>query len=478
VAQDPVPGWTRSKEHAPRVLGVAELNRIARFSLEDRFPDVWVEGELADVSRPASGHVYFTLCDVENAAQVKGVMYRGDAQRSRAKLENGVRVRMRCALTLFEPRGVFQIAARVALPAGEGDRAAEIARVRQRLAADGLLDPSRKRALPRFPRVVGVVTSRDGAAIHDVVTVARGRLGVRMILAHCQVQGPDAPLSIVRALNGIQRVPDLDLVIVARGGGASEDLGAFDDERVARAVAACRVPTVSGVGHEVDVTLVDLVADVRAATPSNAAEIAVPDGEAVRGELEALERALARALDQRIQRHRLVLERVMRRMPDPRRGVAAPRQELASLHAALERSTSRRLGEAHKLLDRLRARLAVHEPRSRLARDRERLGVMSGALARAMRTRIAELRRAIEDEGEEVAARGRELGRERRGSLEALAGKLGALSPLGILARGYAIALHDGRAVVKASEVRAGDRIDVRVHEGTIEAVVRSGDEG
>ncbi|MDQ3037252.1 MAG: exodeoxyribonuclease VII large subunit, partial [Myxococcota bacterium] len=299
------------------MLRVAELNRVARFALEERFPDVWVEGELADVSRPASGHVYFTLCDADAPAQVRGVMYRNDASRARARLENGARVRLRCSVTIYEARGSFQVTARVALPAGEGDRAAEIARIKAKLAADGLLDPARKRKLPRMPRVVGVVTSRDGAAIHDIVRVASARMGVRIVLVHCQVQGSEAPLSIVRAMRGVQRVPGLDVVIVARGGGASEDLSAFDDERVARAVAECRVPTVSGVGHEVDVTIVDLVADVRAATPSNAAEIVVPDAAQVRAELQGIERALARALDQRVQGERLRIERLMRRIADP-----------------------------------------------------------------------------------------------------------------------------------------------------------------
>ncbi|WP_075097773.1 exodeoxyribonuclease VII large subunit [Sandaracinus amylolyticus] len=474
MAQDPIPGWTRSAEHAPRVLRVAELNRVARFVMEDQFRDVWVEGELADVSRPASGHVYFTLCDAEMPAQVRGVMYRNDASRARARLENGARVRLRCGLTIYEARGTFQLVARVALPAGEGDRAAEVARLKQKLASEGLFDPTRKRKLPRVPRVVGIVTSRDGAAIHDVVRVASARMGVRLVLAHCQVQGPDAPLSIVRAIRGIQHVPDLDVVIVARGGGASEDLSAYDDERVARAVASCRVPTVSGVGHEVDVTIVDLVADVRAATPSNAAEIVVPDAVQLRAELEGLERALARALDQRVQRERLRIERLLRRIHDPRRRIAAPRQSLAALHASLERSIARRLGDAHRALDRLRARLAVHEPRARLSRDRDRLVALEARLVRAMRARLDDARRTIVDHDRRVRALGPAMVRTPRERLARLVGTLDALSPLGILARGYAIALHQpsGAALVRARDAAPGDRVSIRVHEGTIETVV------
>ena len=465
-----VPGWPRSPEHAPRVLGVAELNRLARLSLEDGFPDLWVEGELADVARPPSGHVYFTLQEGQPPAQVRGVMYRNDAQRARARLENGARVRLRGSLTIYEPRGSFQLLARVALPAGQGDRKAELERLRKKLAAEGLFGADRKRPLPRVPRVVGVVTSRAGAAIHDVVRVVHGRLGVRIVLAHCLVQGPEAPASIVRALRAIQEVPGLDVVIVTRGGGASEDLSAYDDERVARAAAACRVPLVSGVGHEVDVTLVDLVADARAATPSNAAEMAVPDGSALRAELEALDRGLARALDQRVQRERLRLERAERRLLDPRRTVGRRRQALAALQGALEQRAARTRAEARRTLERLRARLAAEEPRARLGRDRARLerlaqSVRSSAGIGARRSRLGELEAAL------VRA-GASLGRGPRSELELLAGRLEALSPLGILARGYAVVLHRGRALGRASDAAPGDPLVLRLHEGTLAAVV------
>jgi exodeoxyribonuclease VII large subunit len=481
MVDDGMAGRPAPAEQAPRVLRVAELNRIARLALEDRFPDVWVEGELTDVSRPASGHVYFTLCDADGAAQVRGVMYRSDVRRARAKFETGMRVRLRCTLTLYEARGTFQVLARVALPAGEGDRAAEVARIRQKLAAEGLLDPARKRPLPRIPRVVGVVTSRDGAAIHDVVRVASARFAVQIVLAHCQVQGPDAPRSIVAALRAIQTLPDLDVVIITRGGGASEDLAAYDDERVARAVAECRVPTISGVGHEVDVTLVDLVADVRAATPSNAAEIAVPDRALLRAEIEGYERALARALDQRIQRARLALERLLRRSPDPRRQLAPARAALAALQAALERTVARRIADAHRARDRLQARLAAHEPRARLAHDRDRLETARERLARALAARLAGERRRIGELERAARALGPALSRARRSELGALAGKLDALSPLAILGRGYAIALHarSGRALMRARDASPGDRLSIRLHEGALEAVVeRAIDEG
>jgi exodeoxyribonuclease VII large subunit len=462
-----------SEEAGERVLRVAELNRIARLSLEERFPDVWVEGELTDVSRPGSGHVYFTLADAEVPSQIRGGRFRSDAQRAKASLTNGSRVRLRASLTIYEGRGQYQLIARAALPAGEGDRAAEVARMRAKLAAEGLMDPARKRTLPRFPRKIGLVTSRDGAALHDIVRVASARMGVEIVLAHCQVQGAEAPRSIVAALRGIQRVPGLDLVIIARGGGAAEDLSAYDDERVAREVAACRVPTVSGVGHEVDVSTVDLVADVRAATPSNAAEIAVPDARSVRAELDGLERALARSFDQRVQRERLRLERLGGRVGDPRRQLAAPRQRLAHALAALERSAGKRLAEPRRALEGLRARLAVHEPGVRLALDRERIDTLHARLLRTSGEPTTAGRQALENARARLQAAGRSATRPPRHALARMAGTLEALSPLGILARGYAIAMVDGRALISASDVNPGTEVALRLHRGTLEAIVQ-----
>ncbi|HKP61315.1 MAG TPA: exodeoxyribonuclease VII large subunit, partial [Polyangiales bacterium] len=269
------------------VYRVAQLNREVRSALERKYGSVWVAGELSDVTHAASGHVYFTLNDEQEPAQVRGVMFGNDARRSKARLVDGSRVKLLGQLSLFTPRGSYQLIARLALPQGLGDLHANFERVRLKLEAEGLLAPERKRKLPHLPRILGVVTSRQGAALHDIVRCAQSRCPLRIVVSPCQVQGPDAPVSIVAALEMIQHLRRLDVVIVGRGGGAAEDLVAFNDERVARAIAACRVPVISAVGHEVDVSIADLVADVRAATPSNAAELAVPERRTLQAELRA-----------------------------------------------------------------------------------------------------------------------------------------------------------------------------------------------
>ena len=319
-----------------RVFRVSEVNRAVRFTLEDNWANVLIEGELSDVRR-AKGHVYFTLNDEEDPAQLRGVMFQSDVRRTKAPLQDGSRIRFRGTLSLYTARGQFQLIARSAKLAGEGDLAAQFRKLRAKLEAEGLLDPERKRDLPELPRVVGVVTSRTGAALRDIIRVASERCPVQVLVADCRVQGEEAPQSIVSALELIQRVDDLDVVIVSRGGGSAEDLWAFNDEGVARAIAACRVPVVSGVGHEVDVTIADLVADVRAATPSNAAEIVVPEREALLRDVRSLERRLNQALDNRIGGLRLRLERLLRPLYGARRVMAPVRERLAELHQRLMR---------------------------------------------------------------------------------------------------------------------------------------------
>lgn len=448
----------RGDGNGRRVLRVAAVNRMVRASLEDRFPSLWVEGELSDVTRAATGHVYFTLNDEREVAQLRGVMFRSDARRAKARLANGERVQLRGTLSLYEPRGSFQLIARVALPQGQGDLHAQFEATRKKLEAEGLLDPERKRALPRVPRVVGVVTSESGAAIHDIVRVAHGRSPVRLVLAPCLVQGSDAPAAIVRALGAIQRLPQVEVVIVGRGGGSAEDLVAFNDVRVARAIAACRVPVVSAVGHEVDVSIADLVADVRAATPSNAAELVVPERAALVGELEAHRRALERAMELRVGRARLRLDRLARRVPDRRAAVMGLRARLLELRARLDDAVQGRTALSRTALSRLSSRLSRVDPRLSLSRDRARLSRLSGRL--------------------DVLSRG--LTGARRAALSARAAQLSALSPLAILGRGYAIALSQrtGRALLRAADARVGDAVTLRLHEGSLETrVEKAGDD-
>jgi exodeoxyribonuclease VII large subunit len=436
-----------------RVFRVAEVNRAVRFTLEDNWANVLVEGELSDVRR-AKGHVYFTLNDEEDPAQLRGVMFASDARRTKAPLEDGARIRFRGKLSLYTARGQFQLIARAAKLAGEGDLAAQFRKLRAKLEAEGLLDSERKRPLPELPRVVGVVTSRTGAALRDIIRVASERCPVQILVADCRVQGEDAPGSIVSALELIQRVGDLDVVIVSRGGGSAEDLWAFNDEGVARAVAACRVPVVSGVGHEVDVTIADLVADVRAATPSNAAEIVVPEREALVRDVQSLERRLSQALDNVVGSLRLRLERLLRPLYGARRVIAPIHERLADLHERLMRQ----------------------DPRSVLRRDQRQLAAWTARLRDAGRLPVRRRRERLVALRFTLQGRGRPMVREARASYAELCAQLDALSPLRVLERGYAIALHEstGRAVRSQSEVKEGDRLRVRVFDGEFGAKVES----
>ncbi|MGD8318437.1 MAG: exodeoxyribonuclease VII large subunit [Myxococcales bacterium] len=462
-----------SHDESEPVFRVSEVNRAVRFMLEEHWPSVLIEGELSDVRR-AKGHVYFTLNDEDEPAQLRGVMFQSDVRRTRAELKEGARIRFRGKLSLYTARGQFQLIARSAQAAGQGDLAEQFRKIRAKLEAEGLLDADRKRPLPSLPRVVGVVSSRTGAALHDIMRVAAHRCPVRILVADCRVQGEDAPRSIMSALELIQRVDDLDVVIIARGGGSAEDLWAFNDEGVARAVASCRVPIVSGVGHEIDVTITDLVADARAATPSNAAEMVVPEREALLRHLQSLERRLSQAFDNRIGGLRLRLERLLRPLYGARRVITPVRRQMSALEERLaqaQRASLRRRWEAHEAL---RRRLLRLDPRTVLRRDHRELALLDARLRDAGRLPIERHRGRLLELRVGLRSRARPLVREARGGLAELGAQLDALSPLRVLDRGYAIALLEktGRAVRSRLEVKTGDRLRVRVSDGEFGAKV------
>jgi exodeoxyribonuclease VII large subunit len=439
-------------EQEEKVFSIAELNRSVRVLLEDRWAGVWVIGELSDVTRATSGHLYFTVNDEHEPAQIRAVMFRSDVNRTKTVLEDGARVRLRGTLSLFEPRGSYQLIVRVAVSDGQGDLQAQFERLRKKLQAEGLFAQERKRKLPLFPRVIGVVTSLAGAALHDIIRVAQGRCPVRIVVSPCTVQGAEAPASIVAALEAIQRLPDLDLVIVGRGGGSAEDLFAFNDERVARAIAACRVHTISAVGHEVDVTIADLVADARAATPSNAAEIALPESAGLNEVLQAHRRALERSLEVAIARHRLQLDRLSALLRDPREALGAIHRKLQELSKQTSHSFQRGLRQKRSDLHNLSLRLMRVNPRVETARRRAELSDLTHTIRSA----------------------GQPLVNSRRAELGELSARLHALSPLSILARGYAIVRSEssGRALLDADQVSAGDRISIWLHQGQLRARV------
>lgn len=429
---------------------VTQVVRGANRALEQRFSTLWVEGELSNLKVAASGHAFFTLKD--DGAALPVAMWRSAVERLRFALANGQALRVQGRLGIFAKQGRFQLYAEQAEPAGLGALMLELEQRKARLAAEGLFDPERKRPLPRWPRAIGVVTSAQGAAIHDILEVARRRCPSRIVISSAVVQGPEAPRSLVRALGRVQRWPGVSVVIIGRGGGSVEDLWAFNDERLARAVAACPVPVVSAVGHEVDVSICDLVADLRAATPSHAAELVVPDRGAVLERLDALGRRLARALE--------------RSTLDERARLEAARARLVGYGHRLPRVLRERL-------DRLDARLRAHHPQERLARDRRQLDGLEGRLRAVGHGLVPPVRRRLAQLDHRLAAAGVAAPQQARLRLARAAGALQALSPLGVLERGYAVATDaSGQALTDAGAVELGDAVALRLHRGRLHATV------
>jgi exodeoxyribonuclease VII large subunit len=432
------------------VITVGELDRRLRRAVEVASDDFWIEGEVASLKRAPSGHVYFTLKDEREDAVIDCVMYRFDAQRARRVLTEGARLQLKGRATVWAPRGRLQLVGTLARLAGRGELLLALEKLKTQLAKEGLFDAARKRALPKAPRIVGVVTSGSGAAFHDIRTVAFRRGGLRLVLAPALVQGEAAAPSIVAALDLLERYPGLDALIVGRGGGSGEDLMAFNDERVVRRIARCRVPVVSAVGHEIDVTLTDLAADVRAATPSQAAELLVPDRAQQREALARCERHLVRAQVSFMAAVHARWSRLAHRVTDPRFVIAARQQELDELAERMARVTRQRLVRSQRARHELAQRLAQRHPERVLARARGQLAQLSGRLATAARF---------------------ELG-QRRKAFGTRAAQLHALSPLAVLGRGYAIALREGLPVLSSQELSPGDQVQVRVAHGAFRARV------
>ncbi len=320
-------------------LAVHDLTSAAKDLVEGAFPPLWVRGEVSDFKAHRNGHWYFALRDAQ--AQVRCVVWSSQAKRLPAPPDDGMQVVALGQMTVWPVRGDLQFSVRTLEADGEGLWRKALEQTRLRLEADGLLDPSRKRALPAAPRTIAVITSADGAALHDIITVARRRSpAVNIVVVPAKVQGEGAPESLVAALDRVARWGACDLVIIGRGGGSREDLWAFNDERVARALAQCPVPTISAVGHETDISICDLVADLRAATPSAAAEAAVPSIMDQRARLRALGRQLAATAQRRQQRVTARLEATQRRMVNAAQRVTERRQSRLSNGAARLESLS------------------------------------------------------------------------------------------------------------------------------------------
>ncbi|MDN3521458.1 exodeoxyribonuclease VII large subunit [Halomonas ramblicola] len=432
----------------PPTLTVSELNRSARQVLEGRFGEVWVEGELSGVTRPSSGHVYFTLKD--DRAQLRCALFRNRARFVSAPMRDGDRVKVRGRLSIFEPRGDYQLIAEAVQAAGVGELLAAFERLKTRLAEEGVF--ANARALPYPPRHLLVLTSPSGAAIRDVLAVLGARWPLASVtLIPVPVQGREAAPAIISALGLLNRQsalsPDRDAVLITRGGGSLEDLWAFNDEHLARAIFHSRLPVMSAVGHEVDVTLADFAADVRAPTPSAAAEQLVPDRRELAQRLALLETRLGRGIQGRLEREGQRLDHLRARLRHPGEALARQRRTLDQLAGRLRRAMQARLDAERRRERQLAGRLAAHPPARQLVQAEQRL---QGA-----RQRLA-------------AAMPRELGRHRE-RLSGLVRELQAVSPLAVLGRGYAILTDErDRVVRRAADTRPGQRLEARLGEGRL----------
>lgn len=434
---------------------VSEVLHQVRDCLDDHFRPLLVKGEVRDLRRPRSGHLYLTLHD--RASQLKVVVFSRVLAELPHQVADGDELLVWGRIGAYPAAGEVQLVADHLEPAGLGALWALRERLRRRLEAEGLFAPARKRPLPPVPRAVGVVTSPSGAAIRDVLTTIERRFpGMAVVIAPAQVHGAAAASSLAAALTRLDRAARVDVILLVRGGGSREDLAAFDAEPVVRAAVACRVPVVTGVGHETDVTLVDLVADRRAPTPTGAAELAVPVAAELARALELRETRLRRALAARLDRLRRRLELAARA-----HGMRAVPLRAAALRHQLD-AAERRLTLAHprarlarsgeRLLDAQR-RLALVHPGARVSAERARLDQLERRLSRALAQRLAAAKR----------------------DLAAGAGRLASLSPLEVLARGYSLTTDEEGAVVKhAAALQPGDVVRTRLAEGAFTARVES----
>ncbi len=436
-----------------RVYSVSQLTDRIRALLEERFFEIWVEGEISNCFVAKTGHMYFTLKDTQ--AQIKAVMFRSAIRYLRFKPQDGLRVVARGRLTVYDPKGEYQIVCEHLEPEGLGARQLAFDQLKERLSREGLFDPRRKRALPALPRKIGVVTSLDGAAVRDIIKVLRRRYAnAHIVIRPTRVQGEGAALEIARAMAAIGKVRGVDVVIVGRGGGSIEDLWAFNEEVVARAIAGCSVPTISAVGHETDVTIADFVADMRAPTPSAAAEIVVARKDDFCARIDRLGHRVDTLMQGRLHRIRARIGSI-----ESRPGYAGFATRVAmrgrradDLSHHLLRALREQLGRRERGYQTLQLALERFDVRRRFGAIRTQLVGIDGRLKATAdrRVHVADAR------------------------LRGAAARLESLSPLAVLARGYAVCWNEDRTAIirDAAAVEPGDRVHVKLERGELDCAV------
>ncbi len=434
------------------LLSVSDVTRLIRDSLEHQFRDIWIEGEISNLRVPSSGHLYFTMKDEQS--QLRSVLFRSGASRLRFSLQEGMLIVARGRISVYEPRGEYQFVVDTVEPKGIGALQLAFEQLKERLAHEGLFDEARKRPLPAFPWTIGVVTSLTGAAVRDIVAVLRHRCPlVNILIAPVPVQGDGAAESIADAITALSGMPQVEVMIVGRGGGTLEDLWAFNEEVVVRAIARSRIPVVSAVGHEIDVTLSDFAADYRAPTPSAAAEAVVPVLEEIVERLGETTGRLRRTMQTVLlmQRHRW--DRSVGLLRETRFRIQAQVQRVDELSDGMVRSFKDRLSLLHRFTVDHRHALLARSPQSRI---------------RTSLVLVPQLCLRLEQE----ARRGLI---HRKQSVESYMSALDALSPLAILKRGYSVVqtVPTGQIVRRASDVTVGDVVHTRLSEGRLLCLVK-----
>jgi exodeoxyribonuclease VII large subunit len=435
----------------PHIYSVSELNAAIRAVLDSEFQDLRVTGEISGLKLAASGHYYFTL--KEREAQVRCVAFRSSHRYWKFRPQDGLAVLARGRIDVYDARGEYQLVVEMLEPQGLGALQLAFEQLKKKLAAEGLFAPGRKRPLPRFPRRIGIVTSPRGAAIADMVQILSRRFpGLHIRLYPAAVQGEGSVEDVVRGIEYFSRTQWPDLTIVGRGGGSLEDLWTFNEEAVARAIAASAVPVVSAVGHETDVTIADFVADLRAPTPSAAAEMVVRTREEVLDRIAAARTKATQDLRYRLAMldRRLRLQGIERALTDLHRRVGRSLQRIDEQEYRMRERVRAAIEGRERTRRALEARLRRFDMRPRLAGDRRRMEAAHTAAVQSISLRLS----------------------RRRGSLDQLTAKLGQLSPLRILERGYAIVSNEAGIVKDAAAAPAGSAIHVRLARGELDAKV------
>jgi exodeoxyribonuclease VII large subunit len=459
-----------SKNIEKNIYSVSELNRAAASVLEQNFSWIWVEGEISNLAQPASGHIYFSLKD--SGAQVRCAMFKSRNQILNFRPENGQQVQIRGKVSLYQPRGDYQLIVDRMEEAGDGALQRKFEALKNKLAAEGLFDQEVKQEIPELPECIGVITSNTGAAIHDVLSVIERRFpAIPVKLYSVPVQGEAAAPAICRALELAEEQAECDVLLLVRGGGSLEDLWAFNEEIVAHAIYDCPIPVVSGVGHEVDVTIADFVADVRAATPTAAAETVTPDQSSWLQSLEWYQYRLQQLITEKIQRHNERLGWLEKRLSQQHPVAVVQRlsQRLDDVEQRLNHVWCYTLQQQQHRFHHLRNRLLTASPELAISNYQHRLQILGQNLHHQIKQTLNQPKAQLQFFEQNLHHYMQQTLERQKARLQNNARMLNAISPLNTLERGYSITSDcTGKAITHSDEVAVGDEIQTRLHQGQI----------